>query len=259
VPSDQIYKDTLKALRDRRHFYRKSLEFALSRRIEVWEKQEIARPTPGQLQSNLNVLLLKLASANRETREQLKFFRDSGGNIVQHFPPEDEPEQHKALKARISNIDMLVEDERQGAYLVKTSLGNLVRLCEPAVILDEGHKATSALARQTIEGFNASIVVELSATPPKEANVLVRVSGQELLVEQMIKPPINISNSNQKSWRDFEKVGRKVPWQKLGENFQDETFRFQVLDEGEYADKDWRDDLKKLLESTSLPEIGVYS
>jgi len=48
VPSDQIYKDTLKALRDRRHFYRESLEFALSRRIEVWEKHEIARLTPGQ-------------------------------------------------------------------------------------------------------------------------------------------------------------------------------------------------------------------
>src|SRR5438128_128840 len=38
VPSDQIYKDTLKALRDRRHFYRESLEHALSRRLEVWEK-----------------------------------------------------------------------------------------------------------------------------------------------------------------------------------------------------------------------------
>ena len=39
------------------------------------------------------------------------------------------------------------------------------------------------------------------------------------------------------------------PWQKLAEDFQDETFRFQVLDEGEYADRDWQDDLKKLLES----------
>ncbi len=47
----------------------------------------------------------------------------------------------------------------------------------------------------------------------------------------------------------IEKVGRKVPWQKLVEDFQDETFRFQVLDEGEYADRDWREDLKKLLES----------
>ncbi len=40
------------------------------------------------------------------------------------------------------------------------------------------------------------------------------------------------------------------PWQKLAEDFEDETFRFQVLDEGEYTDRDWRDDLKKLLEST---------
>lgn len=202
VPSDQIYKDTLKALRDRRHPYRESLEFSLSRRIEVWEKDEIARLTPGQLQSNLNILMLKLASTNRETQEQLKFFRDSGGNIVQHFPPEGEPDQHKTLKARIPNLDMLAEDETRGEYLVKTSLANLVRICEPAVILDEGHKATSGLARKTIEGFNASIVVELSATPPKDANNLVRVSGQELLDERMIKLPINIVNSNQKSWRE---------------------------------------------------------
>jgi type III restriction enzyme len=202
VPSDQIYKDTLKAFRDRRHFYRESLEFALSRRIEIWEKHEIFRLTPGQLHSNLNVLLLKLASTNRETREQLKFFRDSGGNIVQHFPPENEPEKHKALKAQFLNLDTLGEDKGQDEGLVKTSLGNLVRLCEPAVILDEGHKATSDLARRTIEGFNASVVVELSATPHKEANVLVRVKGTELLDEQMIKLPINIANSNQPSWKN---------------------------------------------------------
>ena len=66
---------------------------------------------------------------------------------------------------------------------MKTSLGNLVRIYEPPVILDEGHKATSALARRTIEEFNASVVVELSATPPKEVNILTRVSGGELLEE----------------------------------------------------------------------------
>jgi len=202
VPSDQIYKDTLRALRDRKHFYRESLEFAVSRRIEVWEKDEIFRLTPGQMRSNLNILLLKLASTNRESKEQLKFFRDSGGNIVQHFPPESEPEQHRALKVRVPNLDMLAENEARNEYLVKTSLGNLVRLYQPPVILDEGHKATSKLARETIEGFNASIVIELSATPHKEANILVRVTGRELLDEQMIKLPINIANSNQKSWQD---------------------------------------------------------
>jgi len=46
----------------------------------------------------------------------------------------------------------------------------------------------------------------------------------------------------------FGKIGSKVSWQKLGEDFQDQTFRFYVLDQGEYEDRDWRDDLKKLLE-----------
>ncbi|GEM_PF-2597789 len=46
-----------------------------------------------------------------------------------------------------------------------------------------------------------------------------------------------------------EKGGQKVPWQRLAADFEDETFRFQVLDEGEYKDRDWQDDLKKLLES----------
>jgi type III restriction enzyme len=202
VPSDQIYKDTIKALRNRHHFYRESLEHALSRRIEVWEKHEIARLTPVQLANNLNVLILKLASTNRETKDQLKFFQDSGGNIVQHFPAENNPEGHKALKERVPNLDMIVEDVTRGEHLAKTSVGNLVRMCEPAVILDEGHKATSQLARDTIEGFNASIVVELSATPHEGANTLVRVTGQQLLDEQMIKLPINIANSNQQSWKE---------------------------------------------------------
>jgi type III restriction enzyme len=46
----------------------------------------------------------------------------------------------------------------------------------------------------------------------------------------------------------FGRIGHKVRWQKLSKDFADETFRVQVLDEGEYQDKDWRTDLRKLLE-----------
>ena len=35
-------------------------------------------------------------------------------------------------------------------------------------------------------------------------------------------------------------------------DLDDETFRFQVLDEGEYEDRDWRDDLKKFLEDPAV-------
>jgi type III restriction enzyme len=270
VPSDQIYKDTLKKLRDRTDFHRESLEFAVSRRIEVWEKDEVFRITPNQMRSNLNILLLKLASTNRESKEQLKFFRDAGGNIVQHFPPEDEPERHKELKNRFPNLEMIAEDETAGEFLVKTSLGNLAKLYEPSVILDEGHKATSALARKTIEGFNASVIVELSATPPKGANILTRVSGQELLDEDMIKLPMNISNSNEKSWKDCltQAKDKREELAKAAVKYYRETenlIRPIVLVQVERTGKDQRDqkyvhseDVKEhLIQRLGVPEASI--
>lgn len=202
VPSSQIYRDTLRRLRDRGDLYRLMLEHAVSRRLEIWEKHEIQRLSPGRLRDCLNILVVQLASTNRETKEQLKFFRDSGGNIVQHFPPETDFEAHRALKERFPNLDMLVDDADRQEHLAATSIGNLVKLCRPPVVLDEGHKATSELAQRTIEQFNASLVIELSATPQTEANIVSRVSGQQLLDEQMIKLPLNIATSGQKKWQD---------------------------------------------------------
>jgi type III restriction enzyme len=227
VPSDQIYKDTLKALRDRNHFYRFSLEHAVSRRVEVWEKHEIARLTPTQLSGSLNVLLFKLASANRETKDQLKMFQDSGGNIVMHFPAEDDAAANKALKEKFPNLDMLAENEEKGEFLVKTSLANLIRLNEPPVILDEGHKAYSELAQKTIEGFNASVVVELSATPSTESNILCRVNGEELLKEGMIKLPINICNSNEGRWENCLSKAKlkREELRQIAEKHYDKTHR----------------------------------
>ena len=43
----------------------------------------------------------------------------------------------------------------------------------------------------------------------------------------------------------FEKIGKSVSWQKLGEGFDQHQFRFQVLDEGLY--ESWRDELNSLL------------
>jgi type III restriction enzyme len=202
VPSSQIYNDTLRRLRDRNDFYRLMLEHALSRRIEIWEKHELARLSPARLRDCLNILVVQLAATNRETKEQLKFFADSGGNITQHFPPENDSNAHRALKEKFPNLDMIENDPVAGRHLCKTSVGNLVRLCLPAVILDEGHRATSDLARKTLKAFNASAVVELSATPHRQANIISRVSGQELLDEEMIKLPLNVAASRVRDWRD---------------------------------------------------------
>lgn len=262
VPTSQIYRDTLKRLRDRGHMYRLMLEHAVSRRLEIWEKDEIARLSPTRLRECLNILVIQLASTNRETREQLKFFRDSGGNIVQHFPAEDDWEGHKALKKQFPNLEMLADDEASGEHLAKTSIGNLVRMCRPPVILDEGHKATSELARQTLEGFNASIIVELSATPRKGTNIISRVSGQELLDEEMIKLPINIATSGQKSWQDVltqARDKRGTLAQKAAEHTakagEGRTIRPIVLVQAERTGKDQRE--AKFIHSEQVKEYLI--
>jgi hypothetical protein len=43
----------------------------------------------------------------------------------------------------------------------------------------------------------------------------------------------------------FEKIGKEVSWQKLGEGFDKQEFRFQILDQGPYDG--WKDELNKLL------------
>lgn len=85
---------------------------------------------------------------------------------------------------------------------VKSSLGNTLRLLGPLIILDEGHKAYSQGAKATLEGFNPCMLVELSATPPKAANVLVDISGKALNDEEMIKLDLHIINKASSSWQD---------------------------------------------------------
>ena len=199
MPSAQIYDQTLKALKDRDHPYRQQLDVASAGRTLVLEKTTGFGPQ--DVRENLCVLLLMLPSANRETREQLRMFRDSGG-FDRFFPSDDDPSAHEALLRKAPNLDTF---ERAGGVWgkpAKTSLGNALRLLRPLVILDEGHRAYSRNAKATLEGFNPCMIVELSATPPREANVLVEISGRALNAEEMIKLDLHIANKARASWQD---------------------------------------------------------
>ena len=199
VPTTQIYAQTLRALKDRDHPYRQQLDVASAGRTLVLEKTSGFGPR--DVRERLCVLLLMLPSANRETKEQLRMFRDAGG-FDRFFPPDGDADAHRALTARVPNLDTF---ERAGGVWggqVKTSLGNALRLLRPLIVLDEGHKAYSRNARATLEGFNPCMVVELSATPPKGANVLVEISGRELLAEEMIKLDLHVTNKANAGWQD---------------------------------------------------------
>ncbi|NMT50738.1 DEAD/DEAH box helicase family protein, partial [Vibrio parahaemolyticus] len=114
-------------------------------------------------------------------------FRDSG-RFTTFFPIEDDTTANEALLSSIRNLDCndlsdygWQEGIAPGSVSVKQSLGNVLRMVRPVIIVDEGHKAYSETARETLCGFNPKFILELSATPnangKHHSNVLVNVSG----------------------------------------------------------------------------------
>jgi type III restriction enzyme len=209
VPSDAIYRQTWKQLANREHPYRQMLERASGGRVKLLEKSDSF--TKADVSGQLCLMLLMLPSANRQTKETLRMFRDSG-KFPSFFPDEDDIEANGNLMESVRNLDIndLADQGWQdgvipGMLSIKQSLGNVLRLTRPVIIIDEGHRAYSDNARDTLSGFNPEFVLELSATPNARgrhhSNILVNVPGMALKDEEMIKLPINVVNDEQGDWK----------------------------------------------------------
>jgi len=199
VPTNQIYRQTLASLKNREHPYRQVLDISSGGRTVVLEKMD--RFTKLDVEQNLVVMLLMLPSASRRNKEVLKVFKDSGG-FGEFFPWEDDRDANEKLMKKFPNLDYFGDENGFYGRVVKTSLGNTLRVLKPIIIIDEGHKAYSKIAQNTIKHFNPSIIVELSATPPQDSNILVNISGQELNREEMIKLDLHITNKASPDWKD---------------------------------------------------------
>jgi type III restriction enzyme len=205
VPNEAIYTQTKKNLANREHPYRQSLDRAAAGRVKILEKDDPLNIL--DVESHLCVMLLMLQSANRETKETLRLFRDRG-NVHGFFPAPDDIQAHFALLGRVPNLDCYGKRDNLGA-IAKESLGNVLRLLRPLVVMDEGHRAYTAGAMDTLFGFNPAFVLELTATPkdrpkdvpPRFANWLVEVAGTDMQREQMIKLPINVTVKAGEDWK----------------------------------------------------------
>lgn len=208
VPTNQIYSQTIKNLRDRNHPYRQHLDIASGGRTLILERTE--KFSPLDIQENLVVLMLMLPAASRENKDTLRMFRDSGG-FQDFFPAEDKIEEYEKMLAKFPNLDAYGNETNFWGRQIKTSLGNTLRILNPIIILDEGHKAYSEIAQDTLRKFNPSIIIELSATPSEKSNILVDVRGTELNREEMIKLDLHIINKASPDWKEtlLDSVNRR--------------------------------------------------
>jgi type III restriction enzyme len=245
IPNEAIYTQTKRQLTNRESPIRQILDRAAAGRVKILEKDDPLNRL--DVESNLCIMLLMLQSANRETKETLRLFRDRG-SIHGFFPPEDDVLAHTALAAQIPNLDRYLRVET-AETTIKDSLGNVLRFIRPIVLIDEGHKGYSEGALNTINGFNPSFVLELSATPKPSANWLVDVRGADLKAAEMIKIPINAIIKPSDDWKDclrasLEKLNEL---QTTADSLRDSTNRYIrpiLLVQAERTGKDTRDGIK---------------
>lgn len=267
VPSTQIYRQTISALKNREHPYRQVLDISSGGRTLIKEKTELFNRL--DVKENLVILLLMLPSANRQNKETLKVFRDAGG-FTDFFPAEDNYPAQNELLDRLPNLDYFGEEEEIFQRQIKTSLGNALKVLKPLVIIDEGHRAYGELARNTIRNFNPSFILELSATPPPNSNELVKITGRELHEEEMIKLDIHLTNKASLDWRDtmlaaFEKRNQLEQKAKEYEQNTGEYIRPICLIQVERTGRDQRgtdfihaEDAKEfLIKKCSVPEKQI--
>lgn len=208
VPTEPIFKQTLKAFCNREHPYRMALDQISGGQTRILERHDSF--TPQDIQDNLCVMVLMLQSFNvgKNKKDARKIYNDSG-QYEGFFPQIDDFNANKALLEQVKNLIELDLEEKSiqehnvidGIYL-KHSLGNVFRLLKPVVVIDEEHKAKSKKAIDNINDFNPSFILELSATPRENSNKLVDVSGSDLKQEEMIKLPIVLDNYPKTDWRD---------------------------------------------------------
>lgn len=273
VPNEAIYSQTLKRLKDRQHPYRQALDRAAAGRVKIMEKGDGLHAT--DIETHLCVMILMLQASNRATKDQLRMFRDRG-DVHGFFPPEGEQQAHAAHFAKTPNLDGYDTDLFP---MVKDSLGNALRLIRPVVVVDEGQKATSDLAYETLYGFNPVFVLELTATPKdvaangarpaRHANLLVEVLGRELHAEEMIKMPLNLDPRQGNDWKATLQaaLGKLFELEKAADRLRGESGRYIrpiMLVQVERTGKETRDgqlvhseDVKDWLLKTGFDQVEV--
>ena len=76
----------------------------------------------------------------------------------------------------------------------KPALFQIINQLNPLVIVDESHHARSELSLEMLENFNPCFVLDLTATPKKESNIISYVDAVQLKNEHMVKLPVIVYN-----------------------------------------------------------------
>ncbi len=182
VPTTAILDQTLKALRDPGHFYRKILEDACGS-VTIHSIAEALSLPAGSGTGSTAVIVSTVQSFRVEDNEGRKVF-SKNDSLISHFTGAAIP----------SGIEATLERNPETGIIIP-SLANLIRMHRPIVIVDEAHNARTELSFATLGKLRPSCIIEFTATPDMSkapSNVLYRVTAGHLKVDNMVKLPLHI-------------------------------------------------------------------
>ncbi len=199
---ETIYRQTIEKIKDKNHIYRQWLDQCSGNKTIILEKgQQLRRQ---DTENNLVILMLMIQSAGKSTKENMKVFQDSGA-YIDFFPQDNQYDKHQKLLENIPNLDF-IPDSLFNHKIVKTSLGNAIRILNPLIIVDEFHAMFSDISKSTLDSLNPSMILGLSATPKerRQMNVLVEITGRQLEKEDMIKLDLHLhSPTISENWHEM--------------------------------------------------------
>jgi type III restriction enzyme len=193
VPSNAIREQTLKALTDRSHPYRQALAERFGENVRVMTIGEALYAKRPDYDGGAAIIVGTLQSFRVTETEGRKVY-DPNGELMDHFTGLTEVQTRR------------LETGEGGTVL--PSLCNVLKLRRPLVIVDEAHNARTALSFATLARLDPSIILELTATPAPDSNILHQVSAAELKADQMIKLPIVLRG--RPDWK--ETVADAIEW-----------------------------------------------
>ena len=224
TPSEAIKTQTLKKFKDRKDWHRRVLDEAFDNNVKVFSNEEALSIRKEDVNDNLCIVIASLEAFRKEKSLQNKYkVYQENGTLLAHFEHIDEP-------------DYLERDGGEGSVI--NSLANVVRLSNPLIVIDEGHKTTTKLSIDFLKDLNPSFIVEYSATPRSESNILVEIHASELKDEQMVKIPIVLESSAQ--WQNSVTRGieKRIELEKDAKKIKGEYIRPIALLQAQPKSKD---------------------
>lgn len=182
VPWSNLLQQTVNALSNPEHPYRQKLNSLFNNRVEIYQKADLLQGSnfnPTVVKDQLSIFVMSFASLRANNKEDRKVFQENGQ--LESFVS-----QYKNSEHILSGVD-------------DTALINVLRYLNPVLVVDESHNAESDLSVDMLKNLNPSFILDLTATPKDNSNIVSLVPAIELKKEHMVKLPVIVYNNHDKT------------------------------------------------------------